>query len=341
MSLPEPAIIDTALSTESKKPSAWARIWKGWPGVVLRIAFAILPLAWLANRVTFADIFAQARVAGIDSLLLSTIALLAASWPAAVRWKILLRTYGASSTPPLGALFRHLFVCAYFNALPSGVAGDFVRAHRVRDFVPNLATSYAVVFIERITGLIGLLALAAVAALVGRHGGIEGAFVGTAILATTALALAASFLLFVVPYAVERYPAWAQALRRVPVLGAVVLGIPKPRSLAGLVKAALLSLFTQGAALFAITLLTRPLVEASQLAGCVQVIPFAILLTYIPITPGGIAQREAIYAYLFAFAGVAPAVAVTVSLLYFAAQMALAGLGGLIHLGEKVLGERA
>lgn len=335
MSLPEPAI--TAANARTDEPSALARAWQGWPGLIARLAIAILPLLWLANRVTFGEILEHARAAGVGSFGLAILALLVASWPAVMRWKVLLHAYGARTTPNYRTLLRHLFVCVYFNALPSGIAGDLIRAHRVREHLPTLATSYAVVFVERITGLLGLLLLAALAAFVGRDSGIADGLVMTAFFATTALAAAASSVLFLFPHAVERYPALARILARIPVVGSVALGIPKPRSVLGLGKAVLLSLFTQGAALLGIILLTRPLVESSQLAGCIQVMPLAILLTYIPLTPGGIAQREAIYAYLFAFAGVAPAIAVAVSLLFFAAQMAMAALGGLVHFGEKLM----
>lgn len=328
-----------AQDSTADEPSALSRAWRGWPGLVARLAIAILPLLWLANRVTFGEILEHARTAGLGSFALAILALLLASWPAAMRWKVLLHAYGARTTPGYPALLRHLFVCIYFNALPSGIAGDLIRAHRVRDHLPTPACSYAVVFVERITGLLGLLLLAALAAFAGRESGIADGFVTTAFIATTALAAAASSVLFLIPHAVERSPALARMLARIPVLGAMVLGIPKPRSVLGLGKAVLLSLFTQGAALSGIILLTRPLVESTQLAGCIQVMPLAILLTYIPLTPGGIAQREAIYAYLFAFAGVAPAIAVAVSLLFFAAQMAMAALGGLVHFAEKLLAD--
>lgn len=336
MSLPEQPALKSATLPARQEPSTLARAWRGWPGLVTRFAIAVLPLIWLANRVTFAEIAEHARTAGLTSLLLAILALLLASWPAALRWKVLLGAYGATTAPRYRTLIRHIFVCAYFNALPSGIAGDLIRAHRVRDHLPTLASSYAVVFVERITGLLGLLLLAAFAIFIGRDSGIDGAFVSMAFLATAALAIAASSVLFVFPYAVERYAGISRVLARIPVFGKVALAIPKPGSLVGLGQAVLLSLFTQGAALLGITLLTRPLVEASQLSGCVQVMPLAILLTYIPLTPGGIAQREAIYAYLFAFAGVAPAAAVAVSLLFFAAQMAIAALGGLVHFWEKL-----
>lgn len=340
MSLPETALQGAKLPAQ-REHSALGRAWRGWPGLVARFAIAILPLIWLANRVTLSEIVEHARTAGVASLLLSIVALVFSVWPAAMRWKILLVAYGANTTPRYRTLIRHLFVCVYFNALPSGIAGDLIRAHRVRDHLPTPASSYAVVFVERITGLLGLLILAALAIVLGRDSEIDGALVLTAFLATMALAMTASSVLFLVPFAVERYPSLSRALVRIPLLGRAVLGIPKPRSLARLGQAVLLSLFTQGAVLLGITLLTRPLVESSQLSGCIQVMPLAILLTYIPLTPGGIAQREAIYAYLFAFAGVGPAVAVAVSLLFFTAQMAMAGLGGLVHFWEKITLERS
>lgn len=331
MSIPEPIV-----ATEPESKPLWVRAWRGAPGLVLRILIALLPFIWLAKRVTLAEILEYTREAGLKSFALGIGALAFAAIPATLRWKVLLQAYGAKSTPRFPSLLRHNLVCAYYNALPSGVAGDLVRAHRVRDYVPNVATSYAIVFVERITGLLGLLILAGFTVLIGEERGLEGSFVRTSMALTGLLALGASSVLFVFPYLLERYSRLSRALLRIPLVGKVAHGIPKPRSVLGLKKAVLFSLLTQGSAIMSITLLTRPLVEPSQLIACIQVMPLAILLTYIPLTPGGVAQREAIYAYLYGLAGVVPAIAVAISLLFFAAQMSIAAVGGIVHLVEKL-----
>lgn len=330
------------LPASSSEPSILARLFRGRLGLVLRIAFTILPFAWLARRVRLDEVASNVARVGALNLALATIAFGLAFLPATLRWRTLMRAYGAKETPPFWTLLRHLLVCAYFNVLPSGVAGDFVRAQRVRSWLPDAPTSFAIVFIERIAGLIGLLVLAALASLASFYGeGIDSALLLQAFILTTALASGASLALFGVPYLVDGRPALAELLRRLPLLGPVLLRIPKPRSPLGLLKAVALSLGTQGCALFSLSLLLRPVVDASQLLACIQVAPLAILLTYIPLTPGGVAQREAIYAYLFAFANVAESTSVAVSLSFFFAQMAVSALGGIVHLGERLATRRA
>lgn len=339
MSLSEPSIAGAEPSPQ-RGSSALSRYWRGSPGLAFRLGIAVLPLLWLSKRVTFDEIANHALAVGLRITALAIVTAGLSVLPSVVRWRILLVSYGAETTPALRTLLRHLLVCVYYNALPSGVAGDFIRAHRVRSHLPTPAASYAVVFVERITGLIGLLLLAVLAALIGGDSGIDRSFLLTAFALTVALALSASAALFVVPYARDRFPALAGFVSRIPGLGKLVLGIPKPLSMTGLGKAVALSLLTQGFAIASLILLTRPLVEDAQLIACIQLMPLAILLTYLPITPGGIAQREAIFAYLFAFAGVEAGVAVAVSLLFFAAQMAIAACGGLVHLAERIFGER-
>lgn len=339
MQLPAPA---PPSAPSPERGALLSRLWRGRVGLFLRIAFTVLPFAWLAQRVRLDEVASNVARVGALNLGLATIAFGLAFLPATLRWRALMQAYGADETPPFFELLRHQLVCAYYNVLPSGMAGDLVRAQRVRAFLPNATTSFAVVFVERIAGLIGLLLLAALTSLASFFGkGIGTELIIEAFVLTMALALGASLALFGVPYLVDRYPALGDRLRRVPLAGAVLLRIPKPRSVIGLGKAVLLSLGTQGFALSSISLLLRPVVDPAQLIGCVQVAPLAILLTYISITPGGVAQREAIYAYLFAFANVPESTSVAVSLSYLFAQMMVAGVGGLVHFGERLAGEKA
>ncbi len=71
---------------------------------------------------------------------------------------------------------------------------------------------------------------------------------------------------------------------------------------------------------------------------CARVVPAVILTTYIPLTPGGLGQREVVFRYMFGLVGVAPDAAVATSLLFFAMLMALAAMGGLCLLAERALG---
>src|SRR5207344_1161588 len=86
------------------------------------------------------------------------------------RWRILTFAYGGKDIPRVSVLTRHSLVGVYFNLLPGGVAGEAVRAVRMRPHVPDLVTSFNILMVERIAGLLGLLVLAAVATAWVPHG---------------------------------------------------------------------------------------------------------------------------------------------------------------------------
>ncbi len=69
-----------------------------------------------------------------------------------------------------------------------------------------------------------------------------------------------------------------------------------------------------------------------------RVVPAIILTTYVPLTPGGLGQRELVFKYMFGLVGVAPDAAVATSLLFFAMLMGLSALGGMCLLAERALG---
>jgi uncharacterized membrane protein YbhN (UPF0104 family) len=120
------------------------------------------------------------------------------------------------------------------------------------------------------------------------------------------------------------------------VAGALILKLPPPPNARVLFGAVLLSCGTQlgaGAAMYALML---PL--GADPARALEVIPPAILLTFIPITPGGFGQRELVFAWLFAGAGLGREASVTVGVLTLALTLALAALGAAVHAWERVRG---
>jgi uncharacterized membrane protein YbhN (UPF0104 family) len=64
------------------------------------------------------------------------------------------------------------------------------------------------------------------------------------------------------------------------------------------------------------------------------VLPALILLTYVPITPGAVGQRELVYVHLLGAVAVKPEQAVALSLLVLGSNLAVAALGGGVHLVE-------
>lgn len=340
MASPPPAATDpesVAPQSPPKPPSAVRRAWEGWPGRLLRLAIAALPLYWLFRRLAWRDVLHQATAVGPLGIATAFGCVFASVAIGAFRWGVVLRAYGATSLPPLSTMLRHNLVGLWFNLLPSGVAGDAVRGHRVRAAAGGLATSYTVLFVERVSGLLGLCLIAGVSALspVSLRSDAVSWTLGLGLLGATGLSL----VLLLVPYAVARRPEWRPLIERVPVAGAVLLKVPPARSLRGPLLSVLLSVLTQGALVLCVYCLLSPLSRAATIGVCARVVPAIILVTYIPITPGGLGQREAAFTGLFGLAGVPAEMAVAASLLYFAELVGVSALGGVCLAAERLARE--
>ncbi|MEN8223412.1 MAG: lysylphosphatidylglycerol synthase transmembrane domain-containing protein [Acidobacteriota bacterium] len=88
------------------------------------------------------------------------------------RWKILLKGQGVDAG--YGSLYSFNMMAAFFNNfLPSTIGGDVVKAVESKKFTGDHTTSFMVIFVERLTGLISL-ALIALTAFVIRFAGGSG-----------------------------------------------------------------------------------------------------------------------------------------------------------------------
>jgi uncharacterized protein (TIRG00374 family) len=69
--------------------------------------------------------------------------------------------------------------------------------------------------------------------------------------------------------------------------------------------------------------------------GIAAVTPLAMLGAFIPLTPGGFGQREAIFVELYGFAGVGPNEAVAASLLWFSSSLVPVAIGLVLGTVER------
>lgn len=308
--------------------SRLAQLWKRWPGSLLRLALALLPLAWLSRTLDFAELERHLRGIGALPVAAAVALVLSSTAISAVRWRVLLGAYGARSLPSLGRLWRETLVGAYFTMLPSGLAGDALRGHRVREHVDSYSVSYTVIAMERICGLIALLFVAVVPAWVSPMSDNLTLRTSQTIALGLLVAVSAGVAL---PSVLDRRPAWRDFVARLTLIGPMILKVPPARSPTKLAGAVGLSLLTQGAGFATIVLLAVALYPSVAPSACLAVVPAMILFSYIPIAPAGLGQREAIFTYFFGLIGVPSEVAVSVSLLFLFALCVTALVGGVLH----------
>lgn len=254
----------------------------------------------------------------------------------AVRWRVLLAAYGAPRPPRLARLVHAYFVGFFYNTyLPGGVGGDVVRgvvtraAFAVEGATAASATtaSMAVVLVERVLGLSGLLLVVSGTYLLRPLPGTEGVLPFSAALLLAALA--GVTLLAMGRRLAPRLPS------RLRTIAAALPSIERPLPFGA---ALAMSLVTQ-----ALIALTGWVLMASITAGRVTLgdalvlVPLAMAAAYFPFSVGGSGVREAAFVELGTRAlGMSEGDALAASLLLWVTQLAIGGAGGVLQLAAPL-----
>lgn len=291
---------------------------------ILRVAVSVLAFAWLFSTLDVAAVGRAFTTIPIRHVLVAEATVFAALMIGAARHRALLGAYGAASKPSFLACFRLFLVGYFYNTfLPGSVAGDAVRAVQARESFGSEGTtaSLAVVLVERVLGLFGLVLVAggafAIRPLVGVHGMTTLVVVGVFVaIAGVGVVSVARRLGGVFPGAIGRLFSRLPELRSGHDFAAAV----------GLSLASQLTVAATGHAL--ITGLD-PSVDALT---SLVVVPVAAASAYVPITVSGLGVREAAFARLYALADVDLSTGAAFSLAFLGVQVAAALVGGALTL---------
>jgi uncharacterized membrane protein YbhN (UPF0104 family) len=321
--------VPPASDEEVRKKRARGRVF-----FVLRMAVTVLAFAWILFRVDLAAIATAAQrvspFAFAAACALTSVNLVVGS----VRWSALLSAYGASAIPRFGTLVRLNFVGFFYNTwLPGGLGGDAVRGVASRDaFGPEGTTgALAVVFVERVLGLVGLLLVVAVTStlfpLPSRDpstitlGSGLGVVVG--IITIAALALGSRLVPLITRLGLPSI--LARIASRLPRIG-------KPAPFAAGV---LLSLATQTIGALTGHVIVASLAPQVTLATSFVAIPLAMATAFLPFLVGGTGAREMAFVALYASVGVPAEDAVAASLLVYSTQLAVGAIGAFLRVTNR------
>jgi uncharacterized membrane protein YbhN (UPF0104 family) len=237
--------------------------------------------------------------------------------PGAYRWKLLMRAYGGRSLPSNGRLYHLLLVGQFYNTfLPANLGGDVLRAHWTRHILPP-GGAYVVILVERLSALSGLLLIVSLGLVAHPHlepirwVGIIAVVVAASILVVAAFARRLGRRL---------HGELGERLRELPPL-------TQKRSLPTILLLSILGHVFQalmGYVLFVGLGLYPSIIDVLVL------VPVALAAIYLP-TIAGLGARETAFVLLFRPLGIGAAQATTVSLGILGAQLAIAGLGGLLQ----------
>jgi hypothetical protein len=300
-------------------------------GLVVRVLGTAAALAWIAARVDLPSARAALARISLQSFAIATGLVAANVVVGAVRWRALLRAYGATRTAGLATLVRLYFIAFFYNNyLPGAVAGDVGRAVVTRDaFTDQGATgALAVVLVERALGLLGLFALLA-AGLVATRGGLDARALWwwTGLGSLGSLALVAA-----IPLAKHLGPRLPARLVRIT---AIAGKLPALRDGRAFLTAIALSVATQALIALAGWVVLAQLAPIDPWASLL-VVPLAAATAFLPITVGGAGAREAVYVALCgSLFGMPEDDALAASLGLWLAHLIVGAAGGVVQLARN------
>ncbi len=305
--------------------TTWQRY--GWIARWLGTAAGV---AYIVHRVNFGDAKLAAQRLSLATIAIACGLIALNVVCGAVRWRVLLRAYGAESRPSLARCTKLYFIAFFYNNyLPGAVAGDVVRGVVTRDAFGEHGTTgaLAVVLVERALGLFGVFLLLALG--LGLAGGAIDVgslwlWSGLGIAGSLAIVLALPFA-----RAIARKLAAGRVrtiLERVPELG----------DKGAFAIATVLSVATQALVALAGYVLLHAIDPRVDLGGSLLIVPLAAATTFLPITVGGAGAREAVYISLGASLFAMPeGDALAASLALWLAHLVNGAIGGALQLTER------
>jgi len=270
-------------------------------------------------------------------LLIVPFLLLARLGAAAFRWRLILADNKVAFS--FWNAYTAYLVGAFYNVLLPGVTGgDAVRIERcVRQTKCRLGTATTSVLLERTGGLFTVLSIALFVYL------LFPATLSSLLITeeTSVVKTAATIGIILVAAMVFGRRVWLKWLPHEDargILGFIRSAVQTLINLRGrtLGVVFILTLLFQSTDIVVAFLLAQAIGLTVPLIEFFAIIPLVYLVTFLPISLGGLGVREGILVFLLARFGVATSDAVTLSFLVYLGLVVVAGLGGLIQLIESL-----
>jgi uncharacterized membrane protein YbhN (UPF0104 family) len=287
---------------------------------LLRFGVTGLLLYWVGSRTDWEKV--RVAFAGLDVRywLGAVGVLIAAQVVSAARWRIFARQLGLERS--LAQLTGFYFIGMYFNLLlPTSVGGDVVRAWYLNGGSGKKLRSVAAVLLDRINGVIVLVLVACTAAFLAPPE-------LPAWIRWSAYGCLAAGVCGVMGIAAIAWLGLLPGNRREQ-LGMMWEIVRTPQAL---IATSFYSLIVQIASVLIAWLVGEGLGASIPLAYYAVFVPMVSLLTMLPISINGVGLREEGTKLFLAPVGVSAEMAVILALLWFAVQLAVSILGGLVYL---------
>lgn len=304
-----------------------------WLKLAVGLLIVVLLLIFKVNLAKVGEAFVQSHPGWI---LLAGALHIIGLLISAYRWQLLLRV--SDVTAPIKGLIVSYLIGGFFNNfLPTRVGGDVYRVIDSKRYSGSLLRPFAVIIVERLTGIYGLILIGIAAlAFYPRFHEVRG-------LATALFILAlAGFIFTIVFYGSNRFSQWLKAVTaRFPAkISTKLLAMFEAfwhfsRSKKIVFYAFLLGILLQFNVILYYFFIARGLDMPLKLLEASIVVPILICIQLLPLTPNGIGVREFSYIYLLKPFGVTEAQAVAFSFWDYILTFAYGLVGGILYLTRK------
>ena len=299
---------------------------------LLKVGLSLTLLALLLKQVGWQQTLETLRKARWPHLAVAFVLYLVGIVVRAYRWRILLNALKIDI--PLARLTALYFVGTFFNnILPTGIGGDVVRVYELSKQSKRPIESVGTVLLDRATGLL-VLFLIALLALPFSHQLITPSIAVVILLLSLGSWAGLGLVLrrdWLEKWGLLRIMAKVKRLREL-YESVYACG---PRAIGGALAVSLVF----NVLLIAVNyLIALSLGVEIPLWYFLLFIPLISFLLVLPISLSGLGVREGGYVYLFAQAGVPAPLALAMSLLFYALNVATGLIGGVLYASEGARG---
>ena len=297
---------------------------------LLKILLSLALLALLLRQVGWQQTLGTLGAARLPHLALAFVLYLAGIVVRAYRWQILLSALRTDI--PLTKLTALYLIGTFFNnILPTGIGGDVVRVYELSKQSKRPIESVGTVLLDRGTGLL-VLFLIALATLIFSYRLISPNIAAAIVFLSLGSWAGVGLIL-----QRDRLEKWG--LMRIMAKIKPLEELYESVLACGLraIGAALAISFVFNALLIAVNyLIALSLGVEIPLWYFLLFVPLISFLLVLPISLSGLGVREGGYVYLFAQAGVSASLALAMSLLFYALNVATGLIGGVLYTFEEI-----
>jgi uncharacterized membrane protein YbhN (UPF0104 family) len=290
-----------------------------------KLGVAALAFAFILSRQSWPELRAALLQLSPLALLLATLAHGSGLLIGTLRWRALMRAYGAPPPASFGMMLRTYAVGDFYNVyVPGAVGGDILRGVVTRRAFPRAGTAgaLAVVLIERGLGLGAVLTLTAFAAALSAQSKLGAAVLPYCLLGVGAVACG-----------VLAITHGAKVARFAPrALARLLASLPRLEAVGPFSFACLLSLGTQAVEVVCGHVLIASLSRSISFSQSLLALPMATAAGFIPVSVAGIGPRDVALVALYESLGVARADAAVTAIAYSLVTLIVAGCGGVLQL---------